>query len=514
MNQTKVATGSFLVALVAGLAVAGCSMIGPDYAEPMAPVAGAWTNDTQAVSEAPRTADWWKGWDDPVLDRLVETAYANNRSLELAGLRVLEARARRGIAFGNLFPQQQEGKGSYSITELSETRANRAQPGLNSDYSDWTLGLDAAWELDLWGRFRRAVESADAELAATVADYDDVLVSLVAETAGAYVRLRVLEDRLEVARRNVTLQQRGYDIAAAKFRNGLVSELDRAEAETLLRETEALIPAVAAGIEQTRASLCVLLGMAPTDLTGMLEGGVGIPAAPAEIALGVPADLLRRRPDVRAAERRLAAQSAQIGVARSDFLPHFALVGSINLGSKDLDDLFKGDSFEGFGGPSFRWAILNYGRIANNVRVQDARYQQLVNAYENSVLVAQAETESALAGFVGARSQIALRTAGVVAATRALELANLQYREGAIDYLRVLNAQSRLLASEDRLVTTRGEAALQLIAVYRALGGGWQLRDGADFVDEATKEQMRGRTRWGSLLEGPAAEGDAAAAGT
>jgi NodT family efflux transporter outer membrane factor (OMF) lipoprotein len=500
------------------LPFAGCVMVGPDYVRPPAPTADVWieTPDPAVKREPADVSAWWAVFNDPVLNTLVETAYRQNPSLRAAGVRVLEAQARRGIAIGLLFPQQQDALGVYSSNELSENRANQSSSLLKRDFDDWQVGFDATWELDVWGRFRRGIEAADAELLASVASYDDVLVSLIAEVARNYTLLRTLEERLAVAKANVEIQQRSFEIADAKFKGGTVTELDSAQAASLLHDTEAQIPGLEADIRQTQNTLCILLGLPPQDLQRLLGGPQVIPTVPAEVAVGIPADLLRRRPDVRRSERQLAAQSAQIGIAKADLFPSFALFGTISLASQDFDDLFKSGSLENFGGPSFRWAILNYGRIENNIRVQDARFQALIGDYENTVLQAQGEVENAIAAYLGAQRQVTFLTDSVGSAARAVELAEFQYREGAVDYTRVLNTQEFLVEEQDRLVVTRGSVALNLVALYKALGGGWELREGKDFVPEDTKRQMVERTRWGEMLstEGQAQDVNAAASGT
>ena len=507
-------------ALVALLSLGGCMMIGPDYVRPEAPTAPRWIDSPAAEpaaadAPAPDLSSWWTVFGDPILTSLVETAYRQNPSLQTAGARVLEAQARRGIAIGGLFPQQQDAFGSYQRAGLSDARAN--QSGVDHFFSDWQAGFDAAWELDVWGRFRRDIESADAELLASIASYDDVLVALVAEVAVNYIQLRTLEQRLDVARANVGIQERSFTIADEKYQAGEVTGLDSAQAASLLEDTRALIPDLETGIRQTENTISILLGMPPRDLTDLVGARRAvIPSPPPTVALGVPADLLRQRPDVRVAERQLAAQSAQIGVAKADLLPRFALVGTVSVAAEDFPDLFEGRSFENFGGPSVRWAILNYGRITNNVRVQDARFQALIGEYENSVLRAQAEVESALAAFLGTQRRLAALERSVTAATRAVELAEIQYREGAYDYTRVLDTQQFLVGAEDRLVATKGNVGLSLTALYKALGGGWELRMGQEFVSGDAKNAMRARTRWGGMLDGEgqrqAAEG--AASGT
>jgi NodT family efflux transporter outer membrane factor (OMF) lipoprotein len=354
--------------------------------------------------------------------------------------------------------------------------------------------------LDFWGRFRRGIESADAQLLASVAAYDDALVSLVAEVALNYISLRTLEEQLAVAHANVEIQQSSYEIVSEKFLGGAVTKLDAEQAASLLEDTRALIPGLEASIRQTQNNLCLLLGIPPRDLQDVLGGGRPIPNAPPQVAVGIPADLLRRRPDIRRAERLLAAQSARIGIAKSDLLPRLSLLGTVSVASKDFANLFDGDSIEAFGGPSFRWAILNYGRLSNNVRVQDAEYQALISDYENTVLRAQTEVESAIAAFLGARRQVDFLARSVEAASNAVSLADFQYREGAVDYTRVINTQQFLLTEQDKWVSTKGAVALNLTTLFRALGGGWELRAGKDFVPPETAKQMRERTNWGGRL--------------
>lgn len=443
---------------------------------------------------------WWTLFGDPTLTSLVETAYRQNPTLQAAGTRVLEAEANRGIAIGTLYPQLQEAAGTYSYNTASTNRANQGRTGLENSFSDWSVGLNAGWELDFWGRFRRGIESADAQLLASVAAYDDALVSLIAEVALNYIGLRTLEEQLAVAQANVEIQQSSYEIVSEKFRGGAVTRLDAEQAASLLADTRSLIPGLEANIRQTQNNLCLLLGIPPRDLRDILGGTRPIPSAPPQVAVGIPAELLRRRPDVRRAERVLAAQSALIGVARSDLFPRLSLVGTVSVASQDFADLFKGDSVEAFGGPSFRWAILNYGRITNNVRVQDAEYQALISDYENTVLRAQTEVGNAVAAFLGARRQVDLLARSVDAARNAVTLADLQYREGAVDYTRVINTQQFLLTEQDKLVSTTGAVALNLTTLYRALGGGWELRAGKDFVPPETAKQMRERTDWGDRL--------------
>ena len=496
-------TGIGLIGVL--LVTGGCTTLGPDFRQPEADVEQKWleTGEPGLQSEAPNYGDWWTVFNDPVLNALVETAYQQNLPLQISGLRIMQARAQLGVAIGNQYPQLQQAAGALTRVNLSEN-----EPNFNpiADDSFWTanVGFDAAWELDFWGRFRRGVESASADLASQVAAYDTSLVSLTAEVARVYIVLRTLEEQLAVARGNVETQRRGYQIADVKFRNGAVSELDPSQALTLLRDTQALIPSLESSIRQAMNALSTLLGMPPRVLGARLGPG-RIPDVPAEVAVGVPADLLRRRPDIRQAELQAASQSARIGFAETDLYPRFSLVGSIgyttsDTNQSDLGDIFSGDSFGYSFGPAFTWSILNYGRIKNNVRVQDAQFEQLIATYQNTVLEAAREVEDGLAGFLGAKASAKFLGESVKSAERSVQLALIQYREGAVDYQRVLDTQQTLLQEQDQYTTRRGDIVLSLVSTYKALGGGWQIRAGKDFVPEARQEQMRERTDWGDLL--------------
>ena len=485
----------------------GCDVVGPDFIKPDAQVQDEWQeidadkfNTSQSVN-----SEWWKAFNDPVLDSLIEKAYQENLTLQIAGIRVLEARAQLGIAVGNIYPQLQQVRGGISQVELSENQPNFSS-ALDTSYLDANAGFDVGWELDIWGRFRRGIEAADADLLASIADYDDVIVSLTANVATAYTLIRTFEERLGIARNNVGIQERSLEIANERYRNGTISELDVKQAETLLLNTRATIPALEIGLQQSKHALSTLLGMPPGGVDTLLNGTGAIPTAPAEVAVGVPAELLRRRPDIRRAELQTAAQSARIGVAESDLYPHFSLFGTIGLRASDtfgsdLGDLFELNSIEAFGGPTLTWDIFNYGRIKNNVRVQDARLQQLIVIYQNTVLEASREVEDALVGFVRAQEQVVYLEQSVEAGTRSVDIALLQYGEGIVDYQRVLDTQQTLFDQQDLLTTRRGDIATSLIAMYRALGGGWELRAGKPLVPEEITDTMRNRSDWGELLD-------------
>ena len=496
------------------LAVSGCIKVGPDFAPPDAIVSEQWmergdprVDSTQTINET-----WWTVFDDSVLDRLIETAYRQNLPLLSAGARVLQARAQLAVAVGQFYPQTQQAFGSIDYNR----RSARApfQTGASADLLEYwqnQIGLQAAWEIDFWGRFRRGIESADAALLASIATYDDVLVSLTADVATNYVQIRTLEARLEIAHDNVEVQRESLNIAEIRFNAGTTSERDVQQARTVLASTEASIPQLEAALVQTKNALSILLGMPPSPLYELLAGSKAIPVAPPQVAVGIPAELLRRRPDIRAAELQAAAQSAQIGVAKADLYPAFSLTGNFGFlasdwSEYDLSDIFMAKSRAFSFGPSFQWNILNYGRIVNNVRVQDAAFQALVTNYQNTVLTAQREVEDGLIGFLNAERRTALLELSAAAAKRSAHLAVLQYREGITDFTTVLTAEQNLLQQQDALAVSRGEIPTNLIRTYRALGGGWEIREGQELVPPQVREAMRKRTDWGGVLRPGEAE--------
>lgn len=499
------------------LSLAGCT-IGPDFAKPAAPVSPHWqaADGTMLTSAPARTVEWWHVFKDPVLEELIQAAYHNNYNLKIAGLRVLEARAQLGEAVGFLYPQLQQANGGVTYVSASRNAANTAAGDL--EYLQYDIGARISWELDFWGKFRRAVESADANLAASIAAYDNALVLLTAEVADTYVVIRTAEEQLRVARENTVLQRRSVEITEVRYRHGDINELDLQQARTQLLATEATIPPLQIGLIQARNALATLLGRPPGGMEQILAGGrPEIPAAPVELATGAPADLLRRRPDVRQAEFAAEAQNARVGVAEGDLYPSFGISGVLGVVAADFTDTTRsghsglGALFNPFNvatsvGPYFSWNVLNYGRIRNQVRAQDARLQQSLVNYQNTVLNAAQEVEDNMAAFLHDRQQEEVLAANVVAAQRSLALATLRYREGYSDFQRVLDAQTSLLAAQQRHVSARGGTVRSAIGIYRALGGGWQIRSGQEFVDRPTRDLMRRRVDWGDLLQPGAAE--------
>ena len=487
-----IALGLFLAILISG-----CSVLGPNYTRPEAAVESNWLEieDPLITSEPPADPKWWKtAFQDPDLDQIVETSLQQNLTLRSAGLRVLQSQQQLAIAIGNQFPQQQQASGSAS---------RQKSGGLTFD--NYSLGFNLGWEADFWGRFRRQVESASAELDASVAGYDGALVSMVSQVAQNYILIRTYQNRLEVARENIKLQEESLRIARAKFDAGEVSELDVDQAESLLNNTKATVSSLEVSLQQFKNSLAILLGKPPHDFNSLLGEKSGIPAVPADIALGMPQDFIRRRPDIRTAERQLAAQSAQIGFAVTELYPHFSIGGSIGTSAINTGDLFDNESetWSLFG--MFEWNIFNYGRLKSNVRLQDALFQQLLVDYRNTVLQAQGDVENAIVAYLKSHEQLASYKLAADASQRAVDVATIQYQEGAVDFNTLINTLSANVQQQDLLSSTRGSVATNLVQVYKALGGGWEIRENKDPVDllpAAMKEEMRERTKvWDGVLK-------------
>jgi NodT family efflux transporter outer membrane factor (OMF) lipoprotein len=471
--------------------------VGPNYCPPPAPVAEQWIEASNANVQNRHLQDWWGVFQDDTLNRLIDTAFAQNVTLRVLGTRVLEARAQQAIAVGSFFPQTQEATGSFTQTALSHTVYNNPAvengllsrsgavipPGtpLGNFYPQWSTGFNLSWELDFWGRFRRAIESANANLDASVENYDDALVTLLADVATNYVQFRVAQQRIRIAHDNVRIQEGVLALANDRFKVGTATRLDVEQARTVLEQTRSTIPALQIVMGQANDTLCILLGIPPRNLEPELGPGPELgsnpmPNTPAWVAAGIPADLLRRRPDVRSAERQVASQSAQIGVAEADLYPTLAVNGTIGFESADLSKLFESRSFVGTIMPNFRWNILNYGRIVNNVHLQEARTLELIAAYQNRVLSAGREVQTSLRGFLRSQEQTTDLARSVTAAAAATKLGVSQYKTGTVPFNTVFNLETTQVQQQDNLAVAQGNIALNLINVYRALGGGWEIR--------------------------------------
>ncbi len=495
-----------LLIVTLALAAASCK-VGPNYSTPAAKVAGHWQETLAVTNQACGAAEeyWWRNFNDPVLDRLIDSAFRNNLSLQVAGVRILQARAQLNKSIGNLFPQQQNISGAVNYSRLNDGVVTMI-PGIDRDYLSDQLLFAATWEIDVWGKYRRGIESDRAAYLGTIASYDDALVTLIADVASTYLNIRTLEERLRVARRNLELQQESLRIATAQFKAGETSERDVQQATTQLGQTEAAIPRLEEALGQNKDGLAVLLGGTADEIDRQLAGPSRVPTALATVAAGIPRDLLRRRPDVRAAGLAAASQSALIGVAKAMMYPSFSLTGEFgvtgnNEVNNSLADMFNWEGRALRAGAGFVFPIFNYGRLINQVRVQDAQFQAAVLQYQNTVLSAQREVEDGLTSFANEQRAVVLLDRAAQAARRSTTLAMIQYQGGQTDYTTVVSAEQNELLIEDSLASAQGNVVLGLISVYRALGGGWQIREGHDVLPDEVKAEMARRTDWGRLLK-------------
>ena len=453
--------------------------VGPNFEQPPAAVSPVWIDSADPhVALRPIDVDaWWDSFNDPALHSLIETACQRNLDLRTAATRVLQAQAQRNIAAGNLFPQSQTISGNYANAQISKNLgvfSGPAAAAFPNSLNIWSVGFNATWELDFWGNLRRNIESADAQVGSSVEAFNNALVTLLGDVATNYIQIRTFQQRIAYARRNVEIQRGSLDLADARLKDGKATALDVMQARSSLAQTESSIPPLIIGLRQANDRLCTLLGEPPQDLVPTL-GEAPIPVAPPEIAVGIPAELIQRRPDVRRALDDAMAQSAQIGVAEADFYPQFGVTGFFGFVASDFAKLFNGQSFTSLVLPNFSWKIMNYGRILNNVRYQDARFQEKVLNYQQTVLTAGREVEDALVAFIQYQLQARSLEESVKQAADAVELVQAQYKGGLVDFNRLFTAQLQLVAQQDQLAAAQGNIAVSMVAVYRALGGGWQM---------------------------------------
>jgi NodT family efflux transporter outer membrane factor (OMF) lipoprotein len=464
-------------ALAGTVLLAGCA-VGPNYRTPQTPALDQWHYQPAAGirvegADAPSLAAWWQSFDDPVLSGLVELAIAQNKTIQQARARVLESRARRNAAASPLFPSI-NGSAGATRTE-ADARSIDPNSGVSQNNVEvYTTGLDASWELDIFGGKRRALEAANANLAASEADLRDALVTLLGDVALNYTSLRASQSRLAFAQRNLEAQAELLDITRWRAEAGLATALDLEQAQSSYDQTRAQIPSLESAAAQAMNRLAVLTGQVPGALAERLAEPRPVPVAPAEIVVGVPADIVRRRPDIRAAERRLAAQTAQVGVATAALYPSLSLSGSIGLQSPTASDLFDGSRTERLG-VSLRLPIFQGGALYQNLRAQNAALDQALATYELTVLSAFEEVENALLGWINEQRRREALLQAVDSARRARELAVTQYNSGLVDFQTVLTADRQLISLEDSLALSDGELTSNLIRLYKALGGGWSV---------------------------------------
>jgi NodT family efflux transporter outer membrane factor (OMF) lipoprotein len=463
------------LAAVAWLGAAGCASVQREYLAPELEAPGAWTQsagnvrvgDTEAIDA------WWTVFNDSTLTGLIERVASDNLDLRSALSRVREARAQVGIARANRMPLVSTGftpSASHTPTE-----ARGGGPAADFVQESFSLGADASWEIDVFGERRAGVDLATASATAEVLDLQDVLVSTAAETASQYIRLRALQERLDLTEQNIALQADTLDIATFRFQAGLTTELDVYQARTNLESTRAQAASLELELAQTGNALAVLLGRQPDAIDALLVAPEPIPAAPLQIALGVPAEALRQRPDIRAAERRLAAQAAQTNVARAQLYPSFNLVGSIGLETLNLARLLLPGAGLFRLSSSTTWSVFDRGQLRQNLEVQSQREEQASTQYEVAVLRAVQEVEDALVSYAQEQVRGERLTAAVDAAQQAADLAAQRYNTGLRDFRDVLDAQRSLVSLQDQLAASRANVSTAVVQLYRALGGGWSV---------------------------------------
>lgn len=454
--------------------LAGCA-VGPNYQAPRVNASTQWTSPLLG-GETNGPADlvgWWKNFDDTNLDSLMATAVQSNLTLRAAEDHVLEARAEEGVVAGGLWPSVGSSVG-YSRNRWGQNSFPPLPPDTVLDYNLYNAGFDAAWELDIFGGTRRAVEAANAEIGAAEYSQRDVLISLLAEVARNYIGARGYQQRLAITRENIQVQQDILNLSSNRFQNGLSSDLDVQQAQALLSSTVAQVPSLETGFNRSVYHLAVLLGQPPDALGDDMSGEKPIPLTPPGVPVGLPSDLLQRRPDVQRAERELAAATARIGVARADYFPKFSLTGVAGLESISANNWFDYASRYWTAGPTVQWELFEAGRIRANVHVQNARQEEALDTYQQTVLVALEDAENALTAYAKEQVRRESLSQSVEANRQALELSTQLYRSGLADFLHVLDSERSLYTAQDGLVQSDQAVSLDLVQLYKALGGGWQ----------------------------------------
>ena len=494
----------------------GCAAVGPDFQGPgKVKLPAKWEKNRK--QKDPHLARWWKIYQDRNLDRLVNLAWKQNLDLKSAGLRILQARAALGISEGMAFPQLQQLSGSATVSD-----DNRAAHSVRST----NLGFDLGWEIDFWGKYARGTESAEANLYASLASYNDILVSIIAEVARNYIAYRTAQERIAYARRNIALQEYVVKVTEIQFNSGNVSELDMQQARTQLHSTRGNVYSVELSKIRARNAIALLLGLNPTEVERYLPGHYRdrldrhvfkskgtiqlkedqkdifstsiIPHPRFDPRRPIDAELITRRPDVKVAEYQAHARSAQIGVAKADLYPSFSLFGSISYANTNLS-LSK---ISVVAGPSFAWNILQYGRIRNNIRLQDALFEESLVKYNKTVLSAVHEVSYALDNYRYTLDQLKESEAAIKASVRAFNISMRQYNDGLVSYQRLLNSIESLTRYQDQYARLKGDLATQVALLYKALGGGWQIARGGRYLSEETVRHLKERSDWGKMLEG------------
>ncbi|MDF1758438.1 MAG: efflux transporter outer membrane subunit [Legionellaceae bacterium] len=498
-----VAPASKLIIVALLLFVSSCMMVGPDYKEPKKRIAENWIQPDKSVnSGAIKNANWWEVFKDPTLVCLIKLGYTNNLSLQAAATRVLKSRAALAESVGGLYPQNQNFTGNLIYQRVG---GQSLQFVLPSEFMTNMLGVSAGWELDFWGKYRRKVLSSDASFLSSYAAYDAALVSLTADIATVYITIRTTQEQIRVTNKNVEVQQVAYNISKTRYVEGETNLLDVELAKTELYKTKAQLPSLRANLQQSKDSLGVLLGVTPDKVEALIAKSYGIPIAPKDIAVGIPLEAIVKRPDVYEARLNAVAQSEGIGAIKATLFPALSLSGTFALSANtingsSLNEIFNWSNRMALAGPSFAWPLLNYGRITNAVREQDAAFQESLLNYQNIVLKAQQEVQDNITNFVQSKEAARLYNVSNLSATKSTDISIIRYREGESDFTPVLDAERQQLTVQTSLTSAKGDIPKALVALYRSLGGGWQIRGCNDIVSNQVKLEMAKRTNWGNLL--------------
>jgi NodT family efflux transporter outer membrane factor (OMF) lipoprotein len=457
--------------LIAALSMTGCTTVGPDYVAPTVTAPAAWHAKLEAGlagsdPDARVLARWWSMLEAPVLVALIERAVVSNRDLQQTTARVREARARAGVSAADRFP-------SVSVSGTATQSESSEETGSGATRELYSAGIDARWELDLFGGKRRALEAASAAVEASEEDLRDALVSLIGEVALSYIDLCALQVRLSIAEANLAAQSETFDIARWRNQAGLTTARDVEQARLNLEQTRAQLPTLRTGIAQAGHRIAILLGQQPGTLAPEWLRPQAIPTVAAAVLVGVPADTLRRRPDIRRSERQLAAQTAQIGVATAALYPSFSLAGSIGLEALTPGRLLTASALKTSIGGNAGWPLFDAGRIRQNIAVQTALQEQALGRYEATVLTALREVEDTLVAYVAEQARRDALTQAAAAARNASQLARAQYEAGLVDFQVVLDTQRSVLTLQDQVAVSEGQVVQNFVRLYKALGGGW-----------------------------------------
>ncbi|MGR5300448.1 TolC family protein [Vibrio alfacsensis] len=511
------------LAILTLIGLSACTTVGPDYVPPKQPtLPNNWSLKTSIQSTQPSERElqqWWQQFNDPTLNQLVEIANQQNLDLEAAGLRIVQARSLLGISTGLQYPQVQTISGNLARAYINDQGVNNA-----------AFSFDAGWEIDVWGKYARGIESAEAGYYASIASYQDIMITITAEVARNYINYRMYQERILLSRRNIEIQERVTRITQIQFDSGNVTELDVQQAKNQLYNTKAAQPALEIAMKQARTALALLLGVLPEEVEALLTSdnfnqrmaeyekqfkssgrkpaqydndAYSIVPRPPYLDNKVNANLVMRRPDLQVSEMQARAQSAKIGVAESALYPSFSLFGSIGIDSTvpDGNSFSFSDSLTMVVGPSFSWNIFQYGRVKNNIRFEDARFQETLTNYNKKVLQAVNEVTNALEAYDLYLEQKSLRLQSVNASIRAFNISMMLYENGQISFERLLKSLESMTRAEDSYATIKGNVANQVIALYKALGGGWETETGKPFLSETIAKQMQDRSDWDDLLD-------------